>query len=590
VQHDEALLRPTPGTTSADGPSVDAGLARADRPETDPPPLTALPRTRVRPLSPRAHVRLPGATAAAVERLAWGDTSRPDVTGAGAAVSVVPGAPLPVAVRRDVVSGADLDVLIGSALESGCAPGRHRRPHPAWALLKRLPGWRPLDPPAEGTGDPADAGDTADADHRADADMPQAPPPDARTDAHHQAGDTMDTDTTMMTDHDEARRNVALTPQTSPGQRSADSDTVELPPIADVPVGSTHADSYGPSSVHPGIPVPRDPQSEEPVSRRRRRRPPAPGMLEGLQAAQARIESASGRGGIARAVTEEAGRLVEADVTALVLRAVEGPRVLWLHPGGPNAEGLWGPATLAALLRVGRPVRRVVEGDPLAEGEATALLTVPVPAGGTVAGTLLARRSEPRTFSATEQDVLSRLARMAGAALLATALPVPRGREDVDGVTGLPGSRRFTAEVEAAVRTSQRQGMPVAVLAVHITGLSRLRTELGAEPADDALQTLAQAMSGVLRVGDLAYRIGPDELALLLPATDEAALDTVRERLSAVAGGVVARLDLPGGPWPLALRTAPVPLDGVGAGRQVVDAASGALELDRPKVSWTPAS
>jgi GGDEF domain-containing protein len=267
---------------------------------------------------------------------------------------------------------------------------------------------------------------------------------------------------------------------------------------------------------------------------------------------------------------------------------VEGPRVLWLHPGGPDAEGLWGPATLAALLRVGHPVRRVVEGDPLADGEATALLTVPVPAGGTVAGTLLARRNEPRTFSATEQDVLSRLARMAGAALLGASRPVTRGREDVDPVTGLPGPARFAADAEAALRTSQRRGIPVAVLGVHVDGLSRLREELGAEPADDTLEELARAMREAMRVGDLAYRIGPDELALLLPATDGLAQDAICERLAPLTPGVVARLNLPGDARTLVLRTAPVPLDGIVEGDHTLDATRRALGLDRQKVRWTP--
>ena len=507
MQHENALL-----DADGDGAHRDAEIA-APRPRAAQPPLTGLPRARLRSLTRRAHLRLPGATAAAVERLAWGDTGAQGR--APTAVSVVPGAALPVAFRRDVVAGADLEAVLGR-IEAGVAPGRHRRPHPVWTLLKRLPGWRPLDG-ADRVAHICDVEPT----------------------------DELSSDGTVAPD-----------------------DTAELP----------------------AIPLPGAPEPDGSGKRRRRRHQPAPGTRAALQAAQTRIDAAPDRPGIARAATEEAVRLVEADVAALVLRTVEGPRVLWLHPGGPDAEGLWGPATLAALLRVGRPVRRVVEGDPLADGEATALLTVPVPVGGAVAGALVARRSEPRTFSAIEQDVLSRLARMAGAALLNATRPLPLGRADVDPVTGLPGSRRFTSDVDAAVRASLRQGTPVAVLAAHVDGLARLRAELGDPPADDALRELADALTDVLRVGDLAYRIGPDELALLLPATDESALHTVRERLSGVAGTVVTGLRLPGGPRTVTLRTAAVPLDGVGDGRRALDAASDALNLNRQKVRWTPAA
>ena len=110
--------------------------------------------------------------------------------------------------------------------------------------------------------------------------------------------------------------------------------------------------------------------------------------------------------------------------------------------------------------------------------------------------------------------------------------------------------------------------MPVTVLAAHVLGLSRLRTELGSPAADQVLGELARAFAGVLRIGDIAYRIGEDEFALLLPATDGAAVPAIRERLEAVTAEVVAELDLPGSPRQIALRTAAVPLEAVRAGRR----------------------
>jgi GGDEF domain-containing protein len=102
------------------------------------------------------------------------------------------------------------------------------------------------------------------------------------------------------------------------------------------------------------------------------------------------------------------------------------------------------------------------------------------------------------------------------------------------------------------------------------------------------LEELVRALGGVLRVGDLAYRIGEDEFALLLPATDGAALTTIHQRLASAAAGVAARLGLPAAAPELSLRTAPVKLEGVVAGGQILDAAGRALDLDRQKVRWTP--
>ena len=328
-------------------------------------------------------------------------------------------------------------------------------------------------------------------------------------------------------------------------------------------------------------------------AQRRRRREPVPAVRAALLAARARIDAADGAVQVARTTTEEAARLTGADVAALVLRGVAGPRVLALYPGGPGSSGdLWGPATLAALLGLGHPVRRVVEDDPLAGGDATALLAVPVPSGGSVVGSLLVRRHVARAFGAGDQDVLSRLARMVGAVLAvpADAGDVPSngpggpGGPSTDPVTGLPGARRLAADIQAAVRTAERERIPVAVLAAHLEGLGRVRAELGDEAAEDVLRMLARALAELLRVGDVAYRIGPDEVALLLPVSDDDAVPTVRERLEEIAPDLPAAAGLPATAPRLGLLTAPVPLAALQGGADAVDAALAALGVAPQRV------
>jgi len=626
---------------------------------------SALPATRVRPLTRRRHARVPGATAAVVERLAWIGADEPDdgVT----AVSVVPGAGLAPQVTRPAPAGADLEALLGDE-ELGCRPGRHREDRSAWHLLRRVPGWRPSPPAGDADAD-AGAEDGAGADNVTGADTGASAGHASGIEA--EAGETGG-ETAPVVPAPVVPAPVVPAPTvhapTVPAPRGFDStDTAELPDLAgtagevpgvpavpgvDVvpgrhlvptqnsnPLRGDHdldqapvESAAAPSAVDLPFELPparesaphrlpqqsaaparealADPQSVAraaldaeiaaaadlpaqrdaatvPWYRQRRRRSPAPSLRAELQAAGVLLQHAQGQPEIARIAAEQAAQLVDADVAALVLRAVEGPRVLWLHPGGPDAADLWGPATLNALLGVGEPVRRVVEGDPLAGGAATSLLAVPVPSGGAIAGTLLARRHEPRMFTAVEQDVLSRLARMTGAALLTTARRVAFGRGELDEVTGLAGARRLSGDVAAAVRTADRAGMPVTVLAAHVLGLSRLRTELGSPAADQVLGELARAFAGVMRIGDIAYRIGEDEFALLLPATDGAGVPAVRQRLEAVTAEVVAELDLPGSPRQIALRTAGVPLEAVRAGGDAVDAVARALELDRQKVRWT---
>jgi diguanylate cyclase (GGDEF)-like protein len=576
VQQDEAPRRAPLDRTPADHGPGDVAVPATDGLR----PAPALPRARLRPLIRRAHVRVPNATAAELERLALGTTGDPHVI--AAAVSVLPGTGLPAAVAP-LVGGADLDAILGDE-ESGCAPGRHRHPGPLWGFLQHLPGFRSVDPASWD-----DLEDDLEDDH-VDEENADDDESVAEDEADDQADDQADDGSDDAFDDgfddefdDDDEPGLADLPQQPGAGRDPESAALE----------SNELESNGlePHEIEPHEPrvPPQRSQSEEDGQPHRRRRSPAPAVRAALRAAARRIEEAPDAHTIARIACEEAAGLIDADVTALVLRAVEGPRVLWLHPGGPDADGLWGPATLAALLRVGHPVRRVVEGDPLAGGCATALLSMPVPSAGAIAGSLLARRHDERIFTAGEQDVLGRLARMAGAALHAASRPAPRGARDDDPVTGLPLARRFTADVEAALRASQRQGMPVSLVAVHVDGLARIRTDLGGPTADEVLQTLAAALRLVLRVGDLAYRIGPDELAMLLPATDATGLPQVRERLEAVAAEAFDELALPGARRPLALRTAAVPTDEVAApGRSIVDSALKALELDRQKVRWSP--
>jgi GGDEF domain-containing protein len=611
VQHDEAgEFFPD---TQADGSG--AGV-----------PFT-LPATRVRPLTRRRHARVPEATAAVMEHLAWtgADESDDGVT----AVSVVPGGNLTPRVPRPAPAGADLRALLGDEA-LGCRPGRHREDRVAWHLLRRVPGWRPSMPAwhadAAGTSTDSEAGSGAEAgenaaenggengtrvapavpapaafDPTAPAELPELTAPAELADLTGLAGETPGVrgvpgvDIVPGVDLVPARDAESLPvdlPFDPPPARESATPPFPQQPAAPAHEASPDAQSAARAALDAEIaaaadlPVQRE-AATGPWYRQRRRRSPAPLLRAEIQAAGVLLQHAEGQPEIARIAAEQAARLVDADVSALVLRAVEGPRVLWLHPGGPDAADLWGPATLNALLGVGQPVRRVVEGDPLADGAATALLAVPVPSGGAIAGTLLARRHQPRAFSAVEQDVLTRLARMAGAALLSTARRTAFARGELDDVTGRPGGRRLSGDVAAAVRTADRAGMPVTVLAAHVLGLARLRTELGSPAADQVLGELARAFVWVLRVGDVAYRIGEDEFALLLPATDGAGVPVIRERLEAITAEVVAELRLPGSPRQIALRTAGVPLETVRAGGDAVDAVTRALELDRQKVRWT---
>jgi diguanylate cyclase (GGDEF)-like protein len=323
-----------------------------------------------------------------------------------------------------------------------------------------------------------------------------------------------------------------------------------------------------------------EPAAELRVPSQRHPGQPSVAQRDALQRAQSRLASAVTRIDVAEIITEEAARVVHADNAALVVRSLEGPRVLWLHPGGE----IWGPQTLSALLALGAPVREVIDGDPLADGSATALLSVPMASAGALAGAVIVRRTTPKAFTAPDQNLLDRLARMAGAALDAlTRRGVLRSEEEnADPVTGLAPQDRLLHDLRVALRTREDHGMPVSLVVAEIDGIARMRTELGADEADEALQLIAHTVASTLRVGDVPYRLGEDELAVMLAATDTEDAELVAARLADEADTASAETFQLA--RPLRIRTAVVAV--VGTAEDVVVEANRALAAQRVQARW----
>ena len=320
-----------------------------------------------------------------------------------------------------------------------------------------------------------------------------------------------------------------------------------------------------PAAIIPELPAGRH---EARIAPHGGRHAPSPAQRRSLRTAAHRLEGLVDRVEVARVTTEEAVGLVHADTAALVVRSVEGPRVLWQQPGGPDPVGTWGPATLAALLGAGTAVREVLDGDPLAAGATTSLLVAPVPSAGMLAGSIIARRLSDRDFSPAEEDALCRLARMAGAALDVAARRGRAAGPGSDPVTGFGSRDRLLSDLRAALRAATQHRMPVAVLLLEVAGLGSRRTERGRLAADEALSAVAGVLAGRLRVGDVAYRFGHDEIAVLLPLTGPEAADAVADRMTALplepapehSGAAAERLSALDGT--LRLRAAWVPVEG----------------------------
>src|SRR4051812_13856925 len=108
----------------------------------------------------------------------------------------------------------------------------------------------------------------------------------------------------------------------------------------------------------------------------------------------------------------------------------------------------------------------------------------------------------------------------------------------IDSLTGLGNHRAFQDELVRRVEAVQRDGRPLAMLAIDLDGLGKLNEERGHAGGDDVLVAIGRIAATTLRRTDRAFRTGGDEFAVLLPDTDlETALSIARRILSAAVGG-----------------------------------------------------
>ena len=99
-----------------------------------------------------------------------------------------------------------------------------------------------------------------------------------------------------------------------------------------------------------------------------------------------------------------------------------------------------------------------------------------------------------------------------------------------DGLTDLPNQRAFQDELPQAVGAAERNGDPLALIALDLDDFKFLNDRHGHPHGDAILRRTAEILREG-RAGDRAYRIGGDEFVVLLPHTDAAGARVLAKRL-----------------------------------------------------------
>jgi diguanylate cyclase (GGDEF)-like protein len=100
-----------------------------------------------------------------------------------------------------------------------------------------------------------------------------------------------------------------------------------------------------------------------------------------------------------------------------------------------------------------------------------------------------------------------------------------------DGLTGLFNHRYFLRELDAEYRRALRYRRSLALLLLDIDHFKEVNDRYGHPCGDFVLKNLAGLLKGCLRSADVAARYGGDELAVILPETNESKASEVAEKL-----------------------------------------------------------
>lgn len=100
-----------------------------------------------------------------------------------------------------------------------------------------------------------------------------------------------------------------------------------------------------------------------------------------------------------------------------------------------------------------------------------------------------------------------------------------------DELTGLRNRRAFDLRIAEEMGNAHRRKEPLALALLDIDNFKQLNDTFGHNYGDEALRRTAEVLQSMTRDGDVAFRYGGEEFALLMPDSDEQAAGVVCRRI-----------------------------------------------------------
>jgi diguanylate cyclase (GGDEF)-like protein len=144
---------------------------------------------------------------------------------------------------------------------------------------------------------------------------------------------------------------------------------------------------------------------------------------------------------------------------------------------------------------------------------------------------------DPATAAEHHQQVITAIALVLSAVVLSGALVesdrAHRRRSTLDPLTGLFNRNALEQRLGEldGTATSRDEGISHALLVCDLDHFKRVNDRLGHAAGDAVLQDVAYVMRAALRAGDSIYRVGGEEILVVLPGAGEADAVEIAERL-----------------------------------------------------------
>ncbi|MDB5959030.1 MAG: hypothetical protein JWP59_324 [Massilia sp.] len=129
----------------------------------------------------------------------------------------------------------------------------------------------------------------------------------------------------------------------------------------------------------------------------------------------------------------------------------------------------------------------------------------------------------------------------------------------IDSLTGLINRHAFFDRTDSARALASRQRSPIALMMIDIDHFKRINDCFGHATGDEALVLFSATAGSTLREDDLLGRLGGEEFALVLPATDLEGAILAAERLRVTVAAAV--LPTSGGDYSMTISVGVVVID-----------------------------